>query len=1042
MAHKQKPGFLKEDPKSADRRRNERLEYLSTRLYDIRHRHDEPEYMFFCYSDLRKIWQYDDILQIFHELQDDQCRTLRNELLRFVSFLVYIDVAPEWYSRFGRLVFPDSRLSNPVFSDKNMPLSEDELVRLGLPRKNVQRWHEQYCFIPLRIEFNPNEAIQNIKDTRIRLPFMRLSGETLHGGYGDVMFYHLAPEYVVDAHPQRKDWIPPAKEPLAVAVKQFHVPKDGLLEARNMRLLKESLTMNKNISLHEAILTQGTGEEPKVFIILPRAPYGDLWQFLHGGETINSRGQTERVYNFADRFPEAANPGFEIAPSLLKQCGNLAGALKFLHNGFRANNVDLFCAHMDLKPDNIIICKEEGNDGGVGMWKLCDFGISAFKEHPHSPDEYSPVSVGDYHARMTMRTRAKRDPGAYQAPEVLKSRDLLNLSPQDVAEQGRVGRKSDIWSFGAIFAEILAFALGRDDAVREFASYRTCGAPGRPRDDYFYATLTPERLGDPLQYQGDSFCVKPQVIQWLDSLCYRSVTLQEWAGCWLGCIKGILRVDPEERPKAHELERYVRHVEEHVRKAHQADEVDCSFKSANWYHVRRPTRQRTVPLPFGTPEPPLLDILVHPVPESSTDPFDGARQGEFLPSGLRKQSNDSSLVSGQFRSTQSPSPSAGSSPDADGIMYNPKVSRNVGSSEICKLEIPSEIIAVAADTKIIAYLTASAIHIFKIADYLDRLNTSQVGSIPPIPISSNEPDPQWKGIAVSGKYLVAWGVGRKSRESLLRVVHFTDGYNWTNMQIPEDARVRQFDYDKRVAVSARGSVAFIKSKELFVISYQDDVRLFILETPMTTSTGALKRATYEREFIDVAFDDEGTFLHAWANVHIDGALCIYRTSNLYRDWTLDSIGYYKYDTSEDSDTTLLIPLNTLHGCIVASSNYLYFPAIVRSSISGQEQLLERPTSKELQDARVKAVCMFNNCSLVTIQKSLRGLFQWRYQLFEYPVHFDNRLGLGPGILLCQTRLAVSKSSIIRVFEHNQVIYACIFHIDGKVEFIPFRPNHT
>ncbi|KAI0009696.1 kinase-like protein [Xylariaceae sp. FL0662B] len=1059
MSHGRKPVFAREDSgSSANRGRNARLDVLSTRLSRIRKRADEPEHMFFCRSDLVEIWQPDDIRDVFCELRSQQRQTLKNHLLRFASFLVYIEVKSEWYTNFDRLFFQKPGSPDAIITDNDMPLSEDKLINLGLPVSKAQRWHEQYCFIPVEIIFNPTDMIQKIEDTRRRLPFMQ-SGDSAHGGYGDVVIYSLAPDCVVDWHWRRPGWKPP--KAVAVAVKQFHAQKDGLLEAKNMSLLKESLVRNENISMHEAILTQGVNEELKVFIIFPRAPYGDLWQFLHGGDTIGNRGEIKKSYDFAKRFPEAANQEFEIAPLLLKQCGDLAGALKFLHQGFRANNVDLFCAHMDLKPNNIIIFDTGGDGGSVGMWKLCDFGISAFKEHPQTSGNYPPISVGDYHAQMTtMRTRARRDPGPYQAPEVWQFQDTSDLSPGIATEQGRVGRKSDIWSFGAIFSEVFAFALERDSGVKDFANRRLQGLSGRPQNDYFYVTVQPDNLGDPSRHQEKSVQVKPQVIEWLSFLCSRSGTPQRWAECWLGCIKGILQVDPDRRPEAAELERNVRHVQDHVCNARQPGSVTCHFKSAIW-DTSQESSQRHVTRPPTTRTPSTLPDIVVTLPSSPTDP--AIKQGQSVfshPTSNRTiedkvsaddLADDVSVNEGQVGNTptiQSQLPLVGSQtrilgkpPDAHGIMSKPDVPRKVGSSKICELDIPrrKRIIAVAMDAEIIAYLTDSDIHVFKISYYQDTPNPENVLSIP---LAANEPDPRWEGIAVSGGFLAVWGVERKTRNSLLRVVHITDKFAVEDMPIPDNISMYQFDHNKRVAVSARGFVAIIKSKELFVISYEGNIQSFTLPAPMNPSKGAPEMPITEREFIDVAFNDEGVLLYAWANVNNDGALCIYRCSDLHRSTKPGSKGYYKYDTSDDLHTTRLIPFNTSFGCIVASSNHLYFPAIVTGLSLEQKRPLQRYISKEIQDSNVKAACMFNDNSLVTVQKARVGWIFRDFRLYEYPLGFGVRHSLGHGVSLCGMELSSHKSSAIRVIRHNQILYACSCHVDGKVEFIPFYSNES
>lgn len=58
------------------------------------------------------------------------------------------------------------------------------------------------------------------------------------------------------------------------------------------------------------------------------------------------------------------------------RCTGLADALNWLHSRItlRKGQDDVSCVHMDLKPANILIMRDERS--AVGMWKISDFGIS------------------------------------------------------------------------------------------------------------------------------------------------------------------------------------------------------------------------------------------------------------------------------------------------------------------------------------------------------------------------------------------------------------------------------------------------------------------------------------------------------------------------------------------------------------------------------------------------------------------------------------------------------------------------------------------
>ncbi|KAK3348925.1 hypothetical protein B0T25DRAFT_581980 [Lasiosphaeria hispida] len=199
------------------------------------------------------------------------------------------------------------------------------------------------------------------------------------------------------------------------SVKSFHAQEDGLAEARNMRLLKQGLASNHSISLHNVIIEHGQGPSSHFLIIFPRAKRGDLEQFLRGGNKHGNRPNGGQEKGALRTAGDNDIGDADLALALLQQCSRLAGALKFMHMGFSAGDRWVRCAHMDLKPNNIIIFD---GDGVVGRWKYCDFGISVFKEGDmtvgQQDDDYSAVgSVLDYYAQMTMNTRARRGGGQY-----------------------------------------------------------------------------------------------------------------------------------------------------------------------------------------------------------------------------------------------------------------------------------------------------------------------------------------------------------------------------------------------------------------------------------------------------------------------------------------------------------------------------------------------------------------------------------------------------------------------------------------------------
>ena len=132
-------------------------------------------------------------------------------------------------------------------------------------------------------------------------------------------------------------------------------------------------------------------------------------------------------------------------------------------------------------------------------------------------------------------------------------------------------------SYGCIFSEVLAFALGGESTL--VCEYQTA-RKGQDGKDYFYIEkedrghLSAPGTG-PKQYQ-----VHPKVLQWLDSLCGRPLNSQGWVDCYVETIKHILIVDTQKRPDATKLQVLVEHVKAHVAASQDGSPVRCGLLRA------------------------------------------------------------------------------------------------------------------------------------------------------------------------------------------------------------------------------------------------------------------------------------------------------------------------------------------------------------------------------------------------------------------------------------------------------------------------------
>lgn len=273
----------------------------------------------------------------------------------------------------------------------------------------------------------------------------------------------------------------------------------------------------QRIMLHIASIIHGRD----FMILLPLAEFRDLEIFLRFGykpDLHDTRRETW-VYDFNKRFPDLTP--FNLRKEIFKELCQLAKALSWLHNGTADSY--RYCAHLDLKPDNILI-KQATTP--IGRWMISDFGISTFDRETNNPQLPSMRQIV---SSLTNRNGMVRGHGSYQPPEV--------DNPQVD------GRKSDVWSFGCIVSELLTFSLENtakngSRALKRFRDDKS-GA-----DDFFYTirrspSIIPLRNGPIIQ-------LKDTISNLLKSLSSRPP--YAWVKeCARMLLKKVLVIDPNSR---------------------------------------------------------------------------------------------------------------------------------------------------------------------------------------------------------------------------------------------------------------------------------------------------------------------------------------------------------------------------------------------------------------------------------------------------------------------------------------------------------------
>ncbi|KAL9041264.1 MAG: hypothetical protein Q9214_004166, partial [Letrouitia sp. 1 TL-2023] len=205
--------------------------------------------------------------------------------------------------------------------------------------------------------------------------------------------------------------------------------------------------------------------------------------------------------------------GFDKDNDIFQALYELASAIEAVHDYFSEPfNLRKIGCHYDLKPENILYRS--------GKLILSDFGLSRLGEEKDGS-----------------KSLHRNGGGEYMAPEC--------VSVQDGFRSLRVGRSSDMWSFGCILSEMLTYLQEGPRGILEFSERRIIVFAG-------YWTCKAFHGGD-----------RPHggVVDWLDRL--KSATTVEAQARFMTTVQDLLNMEPPERPKANELTLRLFYIAQH-----------------------------------------------------------------------------------------------------------------------------------------------------------------------------------------------------------------------------------------------------------------------------------------------------------------------------------------------------------------------------------------------------------------------------------------------------------------------------------------------
>lgn len=970
------------DNQSQHARRKAYFESIANGIQDAMKMADDPEKAFCRSSDLKGIWGMPQLRGLLFDchLTTEQIDAIQNKLLCFLSFIIWTELPDiEWFSTVKSCLFSPPSSSYTRFTDKSLPLDAEELISMGFNPRRVKKYlGEQYRFIPTTLDFSHQPQTQII-DSRYRLPFEFRSIEEISGGYGLINFYQVSPDYIQDRKYSQFSWT--ASEPYAVAVKSFRADEESLDDAKKevdtLCRVKRTLPSEVyRITLHHTIIEQ----DSRYLIVLPIADLGNLHQFLHAEPAVSSKTYELMPASFGERFQNLPSQGAPLAGALAKECVAIADALKWLHEGFSsddyAHSVNL--AHMDLKPDNILVFNK--GDNPVGWWKLADFGISVIKK----------VSKDGNVENQTMHTRARRPTSTYQAPEVERAWG-------DSVGHFTVGRKSDVWSFGAIISEILTFTQKGPRGVARFRDLR-CGTY-----DSFYSESLSKSMHLGIYNHGRNYQLRPEVIEWLKELRNCSRTERDYVTCWTSCIESLLVADPEARPDAERMYKNILHVSRHIDNVIQNISTSCIF----------PLYQQSAPPPSITIESELQPTL----------------------SALSKRRKPSSIDTGSDQPSHGSS-SYGFAPSTPAT-NEPPVHLRRSSTNMEWHNIETHVMS--WDTKIkssgqsdvtigkywIAYLNRSTISLLRIHPDKDGKNITEPAAPIILPFKSKT---DRSGIVVAGQYLAAWGESKRS-EPMLQVFKL-DYHNATSSPTSIPIPTRDFEHSKRIAITDEGFMAVINTKQFFILNLENPNEV---QTRHTSRDVPLEQNCYIE---DIAFNEDGNLLYVWATGLSQGWLLCYRVMEPL-SIELEARTHYDFQEHVKLHHTRLLPFNHSLGCLVAPDGDNHVAFVPDSVIShhAPRTFHAFPVQPRLLD--IRASCLYQDQSFVVVTSKRMPSSSTIHIL---PTRPKDEFAEGQTLCRLDSRLKEGSAMQIVLCNSEAASIILICQLDGKIHAIKCRPK--
>ncbi|KAK5653979.1 hypothetical protein OQA88_7655 [Cercophora sp. LCS_1] len=386
--------------------------------------------------------------------EDELIKRVRDRnLLDFLAVLIFANCPIETARAFTkRLVahndWPVERNGRKV---GQLPASREELIELFGVVAADMFISKQACFCAVVIRKREEVRIANLESQR--LPYLE---ETPlgSGSFGSVYKVKIAKEHFFDPQTQLGN-----PEPLELARKDYLISSQ--FPARGEREIMEKILTSSGVSCNNILENWGSLEiGPTTYsLFMPWAMF-DLRQYMMRHHSTAPKRITDKA-----KIIEAAE--------------GLAGGLNFLHTELQTAERDqLVCYHMDLKPSNILIFREQRHGEEFYVWKLSDFGMARVKLRKRDQDVERERDFNSWFLRRQVRPP---DPSA----TINRRGEGTYLAPESISSAKSMGTGSDVWSLGCVLSVVFAYLEDGWDGVEGYQTARLNNPKSDGYDRFF-----------------------------------------------------------------------------------------------------------------------------------------------------------------------------------------------------------------------------------------------------------------------------------------------------------------------------------------------------------------------------------------------------------------------------------------------------------------------------------------------------------------------------------------------------------------------------